>query len=169
MCGRSWAFFFFFRCQRARFESLYFGSANICIPGKLPTVFHQVWLLFFSNPLWVLAGQKRRSCEKFLSPSSGWKTIGLSPGWKNRTDIFFQQLVLDYSCGNNLSWFSQMSSNIQQLHGLYLRVSTASQAISRLVPARLAKNLPQSLLRRHAEGHGSARQTRLPCFPISFE
>ena len=44
--------------------------------------------LLLSPPLFLVK-QKRSSWEKFLSLPSGWENVGLSPGWENRTDIFF--------------------------------------------------------------------------------
>ena len=41
--------------------------------------------------------QKYPSWKKFLSPPPGGKSIGLSLGWENITDVFSQQ-VADCSC-----------------------------------------------------------------------
>ena len=50
------------------------------------------WASFFA--LTVLVREKRPSWEKFLSLPPGWESVGLSPGWENRTDIFSQRVGL---------------------------------------------------------------------------
>ena len=67
--------------------------------------------------------------EKLLSLPPGWKSIELSPGWQNRTNIF-SQLVVDCSCAQYsqaLSCYSDVTCS-----GLIPVIPKRSQAPSRV-------------------------------------
>ena len=68
-----------------------FSNTKTSFLGKILVTPSWCWKKF--QPPHFLVRQKCPSWGKFLSLPSGWESIRLSPGWRNITDTFSQELV----------------------------------------------------------------------------